>query len=130
MRADGRLRLRIDLPPDVVSTAGRIATETGAEREVVLGDLAAVALSGLLAEVAEDLVGRAARRRLGARTARVDAPPAVVAETARELLTSENAETPGADSRGLISISPKILAPASIAPGRPSGKPRGDAGTT
>lgn len=40
---------------------------------------------------------------------------------------SENDETPGAHSRGSGSTSPKIVAPASIAPGRPSGKPRGDA---
>lgn len=38
-----------------------------------------------------------------------------------------NDETPGADSRGSGSTSPKIVAPANIAPGRPSGKPRGNA---
>jgi hypothetical protein len=42
-------------------------------------------------------------------------------------LFSENDETPGAHSRGSGLTSPKIVAPASIAPRRPSGKPRGDA---
>ena len=53
--------------------------------------------------------------------------PEALAEAARELLSSGNDETPGADSRGSGSTSPKIVAPASIAPRRPSGKPRGDA---
>ena len=39
----------------------------------------------------------------------------------------ENDETPGAQSRGSCSTSPQIFASASIAPRRPSGKPRGDA---
>jgi hypothetical protein len=53
--------------------------------------------------------------------------PEMLAEAVRDLLSSENDETPGADSRGSGSTSPKIVAPASIAPRRPSGKPRGDA---
>ena len=53
--------------------------------------------------------------------------PDALAEAARELLFSENDETPGAHSRGSGLTSPKIVAPASIAPRRPSGKPRGDA---
>lgn len=61
---DGRLRLRVDLPQDVVAQADRIASETGIEREVVLGDLAASALPDLLAELADDLVARAAKQRL------------------------------------------------------------------
>jgi len=63
-RSDGRIRVRTDLPADVVAEAKRIAADTGAELEVVLGDLAAVALPGLFVEVADDLVSRAARERL------------------------------------------------------------------
>ncbi len=53
--------------------------------------------------------------------------PDMLAEAARELLFSGNDETPGAHSRGSGSTSPKIVAHASIALRRPSGKPRGDA---
>jgi hypothetical protein len=63
------------------------------------------------------------------RTARREVLAEVPAATVHELLSSENDETPGA-ARGSFSISPKIVAPTTIAPGRPFGKPRGDAGTS
>jgi hypothetical protein len=99
IRPDGRLRLRVDLPDDVVNVAERVAAELGTDRELVLGDLAAAALPGLLAELAEETVARSARERL--------------------LRTSfENAEMPPALAEG--TPNPKALQPqvtASIARG-------------
>lgn len=63
-RPDGRIRLRVDLPPDVVADAERIVSATGLDRETVLGDLAATALPAALAEAADHSVARPARARL------------------------------------------------------------------
>jgi hypothetical protein len=64
IRPDGRVRLRVDLPPDAVADAERIVSATGLDRETVLGDLAATALPAALAEAADDSVARLARARL------------------------------------------------------------------
>lgn len=82
IRPDGRLRLRVDLPDDVVNAAERVAAELGTDLELVLGDLAAAALPDLLAELAEETVARSARERLS-RTSLEDAemPPVLTEGT-------------------------------------------------
>jgi hypothetical protein len=59
-----RYRAPIELPPGVLAKAQEIADETGMDLEDVLGDLAAAALPGLLAELADEVVSKAARERL------------------------------------------------------------------
>ena len=64
IRPDRRVRLRVDLPREVLAAAEEIVKATGLDREVVLGDLAAAALPGLLAQAADRVVGQPARARL------------------------------------------------------------------
>jgi hypothetical protein len=73
----------------------------------------------LLIELLAEFLPMAAAERVRRQVA-----PALVARA-----VSGNDETPGADSRGSGSTSPKIVASANIAPRRPPGKRRGDAST-
>lgn len=86
---DDRLRVRVDLPPDVVARAEDIAARTGADREAVLGDLAAAALPDFLAELADDLVGQAAKDRL-----ETGVPPALTEGTRTSMMTDESHADP------------------------------------
>lgn len=127
-RPDGRIRVRTDLPADVVAEAKRIAADTGAELEVVLGDLAAVALPGLFVEVADDLVSRAARERLtGVVLAPDTATSPALAEVVRAALVDElssNAEAPPVG--GTPETMTALTVAGILSPGDPTSGSSGD----
>jgi hypothetical protein len=102
---DGRVPLRGRLSPPVLEC---LQDEALCRRQ---------SPSQLLEQVLTDELPRLAAERIHRQLAK--------APSLRSL--PENDETPGADSRGSGSTSPKIVASANIAPRRPSGKPRGNA---
>jgi hypothetical protein len=71
MRPDGRVRLRVEVPVDVAGLVDDLVARSGLDREAVLGDLAAVGLPLLLAELADEAVADDALRRL----ITIDLPP-------------------------------------------------------
>lgn len=70
----GRVTWPVRVPLDLLVEAQRIADRHDVDRAVVLGDLAASAVPGALAEAAEDLVGAPARERLAGRRPYAERP--------------------------------------------------------
>ena len=64
MRPDGRVRLHVEVPVDIASLVDELVARSGLDRETVLGDLAAVGLPALLAELADEAVAHKALGRL------------------------------------------------------------------
>jgi hypothetical protein len=64
VRPDGRVRLRVEIPAEVADFAAELARHSGLDHEAVVGDLAAVGLPGLLAELADGALAESARKRL------------------------------------------------------------------
>ena len=103
IRTDGRVRLRVDLPADVLAAADRIVEDTGLDRESVLGDLAAAALPAVLAEAAEQAVGSTARSRLG-NTPKTDSAPGLPEADPRPVIAKRQVtpivQLPGGPKKG------------------------------